>query len=158
MHMLHMESPIKILRPFNVFGETQSNKAVIPELIEKFIKNKEVRITKGLQTREFNYVGTVALIHQALKENFFNQVTNISDWNEIKIKSLAKKIKKISNSNSKIIIGGIPERPTEIKKMKASEIKMKKLFSKKYTIISFDEGLKRTIDWHKKRDNLKLIF
>lgn len=160
MHMLHMEKPIKILRPFNVFGETQSNKAVIPELIEKFIKNKEVRITKGLQTREFNYVGnTVALIHQALKEKtFFNQVTNISDGNEIKIKSLAKKIKKISNSNSKIIIGGIPERPTEIKKMKASEIKMKKLFSKKYTIISFDEGLKRTIDWHKKRDNLKLIF
>ena len=42
--------------------------------------------------------------------------------------------------------------------MKASEKKMKKLFSKKYSIIPFEEGLKRTIDWHKKRDNLKLIF
>ena len=62
----------KILRPFNVFGETQSNKAVIPELIEKFIKNKTVKITKGLQTREFNYVGnTVNLIYQAIKENHY---------------------------------------------------------------------------------------
>ena len=27
MHMRHLQKPIKILRPFNVFGETQSNKA-----------------------------------------------------------------------------------------------------------------------------------
>ena len=44
--MLHLKKPIKILRPFNVFGETQSNKAVIPELIEKFIKNKKVKLPK----------------------------------------------------------------------------------------------------------------
>ena len=42
--------------------------------------------------------------------------------------------------------------------MKASEKKMKNLFTKKISIIPFDEGLKRTINWHKKRDNLKLIF
>ena len=95
MHMLHLKKPIKILRPFNVFGETQSNKAVIPELIEKFIKNKTVKITKGLQTREFNYVGnTVNLIYQAIKEkSLFNNITNISDGNEIKIRDLAKKLK-----------------------------------------------------------------
>ena len=73
------EKPIKILRPFNVFGETQSNKAVIPELIEKFINNETVKITKGVQTREFNYVGnTVNLIIQASKEKrFFNNITFI---------------------------------------------------------------------------------
>ena len=79
MHMKHMKKPIKILRPFNVFGETQSNKAVIPELIEKFINNETVKITKGVQTREFNYVGnTVNLIIQASKEKrFFNNIVNI---------------------------------------------------------------------------------
>ena len=33
------KKPIKILRPFNVFGETQSEKAVM-ELIKKFITMK----------------------------------------------------------------------------------------------------------------------
>ena len=47
MHILHMKKPIKILRPFNVFGSLQSMKAVIPELIKKFIDNKVVKITKG---------------------------------------------------------------------------------------------------------------
>ena len=90
-----MKKPIKILRPFNVFGETQSNKAVIPELIEKFINDETVKITKGMQTGEFNYVGkTVNLIIQELKENkFFNNIINISDRNKISINDLAKKIR-----------------------------------------------------------------
>ena len=95
MHMLHMKKPIKILRPFNVFGESQSMKAVIPELIKKFIDNKVVKITKGNQTREFNYVGnTVNFLINAMKnQKFFNNITNISDGNEISIKLLAKKFK-----------------------------------------------------------------
>ena len=109
MHMLHMHKPIKILRPFNVFGETQSNKAVIPELIEKFIKNEMVKITKGLQTREFNYVGnTINFLYQALNKNsFFNNIVNISDGNEVSIRTLAKKIQELTNSKSKLIVGGI---------------------------------------------------
>ena len=93
-HILHMKKPIKILRPFNVLG-SQSMRAVIPELIKKFIDNKVVKITKGNQTREFNYVGnTVNFLINAMKnQKFFNNITNISDGNEISIKLLAKKFK-----------------------------------------------------------------
>ena len=160
MHMQHMHKPIKILRPFNVFGETQSNKAVIPELIEKFIKNETVKITKGFQTREFNYVGnTVTFLHQALnKKSFFNNIVNISDGNEVSIKALAKKIQELTNSKSKLIIGGLSERPTEIHKMKASVKKMKSLLSKNSKLISFEEGLIKTINWHKEKEKLATIF
>ena len=159
MHMRHMKKPIKILRPFNVFGETQSNKAVIPELIEKFIDNQTVRITKGMQTREFNYIGnTVNLIIQASKRNeFFNNIVNISDGNEISIKDLAKKIQKLTKSKSRLIIGGIKERKTEIHKMKASVKKMK-LYIPKTKLISFNEGLLRTINWQRKKAELNKIF
>ena len=44
------------------------------------------------------------------KKSFFGNITNISDGNEITIKNLAKKIKKITNSKSKLIIGGLGER------------------------------------------------
>jgi|TARA_B110000261_G_scaffold155505_1_gene188324 nucleoside-diphosphate-sugar epimerase len=159
MHMKHMNKPIKILRPFNVFGETQSNKAVIPELVEKFINNETVKITKGMQTREFNYVGnTVNLIIQASKEKkFFNNIVNISDGNEIKIKDLAIKIKELTKSKSKLVVGGLKERKTEIHKMKASVKKMK-LYIPKTNLISFKEGLLRTIDWQRRQKELNKIF
>lgn len=155
MHMHHMKKPIKILRPFNVFGESQSTKAVIPELIKKFINNKVVKITKGNQTREFNYVGnTVNFLINAMKnQGFFNEITNISDGNEISIKLLAKKIQKLTASKSQLIIGGLPERKTEIHRMKASTIKMKNFIGSK-KLFTFNEGLKKTISWYKKEKNL----
>jgi len=160
MHMKHMEKPIKILRPFNVFGETQSEKAVISELVEKFLNNSVVKITKGNQTREFNYVGnTVNLIAQVINnKSFFNNITNISDGNEITIKDLARKIKRITNSKSKLLIGGLKERPTEIYKMKASISKMKSFLNNKKKLISFEEALKKTIIWHKNKNKLNSIF
>lgn len=155
MHMRHLKKPIKILRPFNVFGESQSEKAVIPELIKKFINNEVVKITQGKQTREFNYVGnTVSFLIKAMENRkLFNNITNISDGNEISIKNLAQKIKKMTNSNSKLIIGGIPERKTEIKRMKASTSKMKK-FIKLKKKISFEQGLSKTINWYKNQNKL----
>ena len=86
-------------------------------------------------------------------KKFFNQIVNISDGNEISIKLLARKIQKITNSKSRLIIGGIKERKTEIHRMKASTSKMKSLINatKNYT---FDQGLIRTIDWYKKEKNL----
>tara|TARA_B100000795_G_scaffold259413_1_gene234363 strand:+ start:286 stop:1236 length:951 start_codon:yes stop_codon:yes gene_type:complete len=155
MHMKHLQKPIKILRPFNVFGETQSEKAVIPELIKKFIRNQTVKITKGKQTREFNYVGnTVNFLIEAMKnKKFFHDIVNISDGNEISIKLLAKKIQKLTASKSQLIIGGLPERKTEIHRMKASTVKMKNFIGSK-KLFTFDEGLKKTIAWYKKEENL----
>ena len=155
MHMKHLQKPIKILRPFNVFWETQSEKAVIPELIKKFIRNQTVKITKGKQTREFNYVGnTVNFLIEAMKnKKFFHDIVNISDGNEISIKLLAKKIQKLTASKSQLIIGGLPERKTEIHRMKASTVKMKNFIGSK-KLFTFDEGLKKTIAWYKKEENL----
>jgi nucleoside-diphosphate-sugar epimerase len=159
MHMKHLKKPIKILRPFNVFGESQSTKAVIPELIKKFLNNQIVKITKGRQTREFNYVAnTVNLLISASKEkSFFNQIVNISEGQEVSIKNLAKNIKRLSQSNAKLIVGGLPERKTEIHRMKASIKKMKKKMSTK-KLVSFEEGLKNTINWYRDEKNIFSIF
>lgn len=159
MHMRQLKKPIKILRPFNIFGESQSTKAVIPELIKKFLNNQTVKITKGKQTREFNYVAnTVDLLISAAKEkSFFNQIVNISDGQEISIKNLAKDIKRLSQSNAELIVGGLPERKTEIHRMKASIKKMKgKISTKK--LVSFEEGLKHTINWYRDEKNIFSIF
>jgi nucleoside-diphosphate-sugar epimerase len=150
MHMEQFKKPIKIFRPFNIFGETQSIKAVIPELISKFLQNENVKITNGTQTREFNYVGnTVNFLIEAMEvKSLIGQVINISDGAEINIRNLAKILKRLTNSKSRIIVGGLKERKSEIYRMKASRVNMNK-YLKKTKIITFEQGLKRTIDWHK---------
>jgi len=159
MHMKYLKKPIKILRPFNVFGESQGTKAVIPELIKKFLNNQVVKITKGRQTREFNYVAnTVDLLISASKEkSFFNQIVNISDGHEMSIKNLAKNIKRLSKSKAKLLVGGLPERKTEIHRMKASIKKMNEKISIK-KLVSFEQGLKNTINWYKDEKNIFSIF
>jgi nucleoside-diphosphate-sugar epimerase len=149
MHMEQFKKPIKILRPFNIFGEAQSTKAVIPELILKFLQNQDVRITNGSQTREFNYVGnTVNFLLKAMEINSLTcNIINISDGTEISIRDLARTLKILTNSRSKIIIGGLDERKSEIYRMKSSTAKMKRHI-KETKIISFKDGLKKTIDWY----------
>ena len=150
MHMEQFNKPIKILRPFNIFGETQSVKAVIPELILKFLQNENVKITNGTQTREFNYVGNTVnfLISAMAVDSLIGKVINVSDGTEINIRNLSKILKRLTNSKSKIIVGGLKERKSEIYRMKASTSNMKK-YLKNTKIITFEEGLKKTIDWHK---------
>src|SRR5206468_865289 len=48
--------PIVILRPFNAYGPMQSPDRIIPELIVSGLMKRLFNMTKGEQTREFNYV------------------------------------------------------------------------------------------------------
>ena len=50
---------------------------------------------------------TINFLCEALNKNsFFNNIVNISDGNEVSIRALAKKIQELTNSKSKLIIGG----------------------------------------------------
>lgn len=145
---------ILCVRPFNTFGPYQSEKAVIPEIIFKCLNNQIIKTTGGKQTREFNYVDNIIdgliVLNEKIKQSI-NPI-NIGSNKPIPIKDLVKKIHKYSNSNSKLKIGALKYRPNEIWKMNANnKIILSKGWKPK---ISFDEGLKITIDWYKKFNNL----
>ena len=138
------------LRPFNTFGPYQSEKAIIPEIIIKCLKNEIISATLGKQTREFNYVENIidAILFLNNKTKHHLDPINIGSNKPISIKNLIKKINYYTKSNSKIIFGGLKYRPNEIWKMQAniSFLKINKFKSK----ISFEQGLKYTIMWYKK--------
>ena len=138
------------LRPFNTFGQFQSEKAIIPEMIIKCIQNKEIKTTGGKQTREFNYIDNIIdgmlFLNRKIKSKI--EPINIGSNRPISIKNLVKKIHKFTNSKSKLKIGSLNYRPNEIWKMQANN---KFIISKGWKPkISFDDGLKRTITWYRK--------
>ena len=139
---------ITIVRPFNVFGPYQSSKAVIPELILNCLNGNPVRTTKGEQTREFNYVDDIVagLLLAGNIENSFDGPVNLAAAEEVSIRDLVLKIAELTGSSSKIEIGAIPYRPTEIWRMYADNTRAQEIlgWSPK---VSLEDGLAKTIDW-----------
>ena len=155
MHHVY-KYPITVLKPFNTFGPFQSARAIIGEIIIKCLNGENILSTEGNQTREFNYVDNIidGLISTISQKECIGEVINISNGEEIKIKNLIRIIHSQTNSKSRLSIGALKYRPTEIWRMSGDS-------SKAYNIlkwrpkISFEEGLKLTIDWY--REYLHII-
>lgn len=92
-----------IFRLFNVYGPGLRGR-VVDEFISKSLLDKKILINgNGKQTRSFLYVDDcIEAFHSIFKKNLNNEVFNIGSDDEVSILKLAKKIKKICNSKSKI--------------------------------------------------------
>jgi UDP-glucose 4-epimerase len=151
--MKHHETKKSIicLRPFNAFGPYQSDRAVLPELIIKCLLGRPIETTEGIQTREFNYVSNLvdAFVAAGESDVIPDGPINIGSNNPIAIRDLVRKIHKLSNSNSKLYIGKLPNRPTEIWEMCSDYSQANDVldWSPK---VGFEEGLGLTIDWFRK--------
>jgi UDP-glucose 4-epimerase len=142
------KTPIVCVRGFNTFGPYQSEAAVIPELIIKCLRGLPVDTTEGKQTREFNYVDNIieGLIAAVKNEPPHEGIINLGSNREIAICDLVRMIHDACDSKSELNIGSLGNRPTEIWRMCASYDKAQAAFG--WTPkITFEEGLKRTVDW-----------
>lgn len=142
------ETSVIILRPFNTFGPYQSAKAVIPELIVNCLRGDPIRTTGGEQTREFNYVDNIidGLILAAEYNGQLDGVMNLACGEEVSIHDLVERIARLTGTNSKVEIGSLPYRPTEIWRMFADSTRARKVLGWEPKV-GLDEGLKRTVEW-----------
>ena len=151
MLMNETNYPAKIIRPFNAYGEYQSSKAIIPEIITNCLNNKDIITTEGYQTREFNYVGNLVdgFIAVMKSKKMFNKTVNIGSGKDISVRNLVKIIHTLTKSKSKIKFGALKPRVTEIYKMRADN-KLVKEYTGWKPKVNFNEGLIRTIKWYEK--------
>lgn len=141
------------LRYFNVFGPRQDPNgayaAVIPKFINNLINNKDIKVNgDGSFSRDFTYIDNVvqANIRCMLTDNFklFGNVLNIGAGGRFTIKHLAETLVENIETQGEIIYG--EERVGDIPHSNASIEKAQKEIN--YSgLISFEEGLKRTLDW-----------
>lgn len=144
------------LRYFNVFGPKQDPNsqyaAVIPKFITKILKGESpVIFGDGEQTRDFTYIDNVveANILAATSKNVgHGEVINIACGERISLNQLVDKINEILGTNIKPLYD--KPRIGDVKHSLASIEKAKKLLGYRVSI-KFEEGLRKTIDWYKKR-------
>jgi len=144
------------LRYFNVFGPRQNPyseySAVIPKFISLMLNNnRPIIYGDGSQSRDFTYIDNVVLANllAATSPNLNGEVINIGTGNMIALNQLVCKIntildKKIEPIYSKERIGDVKESLADIEKAT-------KLIGYK-PIVSFNEGLERTIRWFQSKE------
>lgn len=143
--------PIVCVRPFNAYGPFQTPDRVVPEIITSALSGRDVEMTKGTQTREFNYVTDIArgfIAAAAAGEGAYGQVINIGCGDEISMVDLATKILGLMGDPVKALPGALPHRPTEIWRMYCDSSRAAELLGWAPEV-SLDEGLARTIDWYR---------
>lgn len=155
--------PITILRPFNTFGPRQSARAIIPTIITQILNGNKIKLGSLTPKRDFTYVEDTVdgFIKSIFSKKNKGEIINIGSGFEISVGDLAKKISKLMKKKISIVEKKDRKRPkfSEVKRLLASTKKAKKLikwnpkFSSKK---GFDEGLKKTIKWFSKPENLKL--
>jgi len=150
------------LRYFNVFGPRQNPKgpyaAVIPLFTESFLNGQAPVINgDGNHSRDFTYVSNVvqANLLALFTENktAVNQVYNIGYGQQTSLLQLVQYLKRISASDIEPIQA--PERTGDVKHSLADISKAKNLLGYN-PAVSVEEGLRRTYEWYKINNKLKV--
>jgi len=142
-----------IVRPFNFYGPRAHEKgyaSVVTTTINRILDKKPPIIHgDGLQTRDYVYVEDVAEIIPKFYEveATRNRVINIAGGREIAIKDLIHLIMKLMNYSGRVIYSR--PRIGDVRRMRA-DISLAKELLNYVPKTGYQEGLKKTIDWHRK--------
>jgi len=151
--------PITTVRPFNTYGPRQSARAIIPTIITQIASGiKEIKLGDLTPTRDFNYVkdtceGFLAI---AKCDNTIGKEMNIASNSEISVADTLNLIKDIMQSDVKFITDEQRIRPanSEVFRLWGDNSLIKSLtnWQPQYSI---EQGLKETVEWFTKPENLK---
>ena len=135
------------LRYFNIYGPRQDTRMVIPRFFKQAISNEDILVYgNGKQTRDFTYIDdTIDSTINIPLQCKGSEIINITKGEDITILELAKKIKNITNSKSKIQLIDNPSfrKDYEVEKRFGSSEKLLKLIKKKPET-NLDRGLELT--------------
>ena len=148
----HREHGIKFtsVRPFNIYGPRQIGEGAIHHFILKALKNEPLIVHEpGSQVRSWCYIDDMADALDLILSNPESQgeVFNIGDPHATStILQTAETVIRLAGSNSKIEFKEIKYPEVDIRVPNIEKAKRILNFKPK---VSFEEGIKNTIEWYK---------
>lgn len=144
---------VRVARIFNTYGPKmrESDGRIISNFIVQALTEKDITIYgDGLQTRSFCYIDDTLDFIELLMEldKRFDSPINVGNPYEQTVLDVAKKIKNILNSPSKIVfLDAMSDDP----KKRKPDIKLGKEILNWEPRVSFEYGLNKTIEYFKKQ-------
>lgn len=151
--------PVVIARPFNTYGPRQSARAIIPTIISQIAKGATtIKVGDLSPTRDFNYVedtcrGFIAL---AETDGIEGMDINIATGKEVTMKHTLELIAELMEADVRYEVDEARLRPgkSEVFRLCGDNSLITSLTDWRPRV-SLAEGLKRTIKWFTKPENLK---
>jgi len=141
----------RIVRIFNTYGSRmrKDDGRAIPAFICQALEGRDITVFgDGSQTRSFCYISDMMDGIYRLAQSDYHLPINIGNPSEMSIIELAKNIKKLTNSTSKIVFHNLPVDDPLVRKPDISKAKKILNWQPK---VSFAEGITKTIEWFNKR-------
>ena len=141
----------RIVRIFNTYGPRLREDSIYGRAVSRFLfqalNEKDITVHgDGSQTRSFCYVADliIGIILTLQNDQLNSKPINLGNPEEVTIIDLAKKIKKITRSNSCITFHSRPEDDPE---RRLPDISRAKQILNWSPHTSLDEGLDKTVQW-----------
>ena len=130
----------------------QSKNRFLPFLIDNCINDREFKVSKGEQIRDYLYIKDLnrAIIKALSNYKAYGEVINIASGIPILIKDVIQTVNKITGKG-KPIYGGIDYRDGESMELYADINKAKRLL-KWEPEYEFKNSLKKVIKWYEEND------
>ena len=144
--------PVYIVRPAHTYGPGQdfNDPRVVPQLIKRALIEKKIYMfDKGKTVRTWGYIADIVIMILNIVQSGKSLIYNVSGKDHLSISQVAKIISKLTN-NTPIKIKNKNLKFTNSKPtmLKISSNKYKKEFKSRNNI-SFNEGIKKLINWNK---------
>jgi UDP-glucose 4-epimerase len=143
------------LRYFNIFGPRQDPSSPYSGVLAKFITQMlagedPTILGDGLQSRDFTYIDNTVeanlLAAEAPAESAAGKVFNVATGTRVDLNETFQLLKEIIGFKGKVKYG--PERAGDVKHSLADLSRTEKALGYKPKV-SFEEGLRRTVEWYR---------
>ncbi len=140
--------PTVELRLYTPYGPWERPGRLIPHVILSALRGEEIRMTSGVQQRDYLYIDDVldAMLLAMRKPLTPGVVYNICSGRGVPIREIVVRLLRLMGDPVKVLLGAVPTRPDEIWKFSGDNSKARKHLD--WTSrIELEEGLERTIQW-----------
>lgn len=144
------------IRIFSVFGEGENTRWLIPTVLSKLLKNESIQLTSCEQ--QYNYLYIEDFVSQLLsivicKENK-SGIYNLCNSESIALKELLIQIANLIGVSQILLqFGALPLRTGQNMLIAGDNSKFRKcFFVKDHSQIGLTNGLKKTIEYHRRRE------
>lgn len=150
--------PVTLVRPFNTYGPRQSARAIIPTIISQIATGERViKVGDLTPTRDFNYVADTCrgFIEIARSPLTIGEEVNIATGREVTMQQTLDTIASLMGADVTWERDEARIRPSasEVFRLCGDNSKLKRLTGWSPEI-PLEEGLRRTIDWFTRPENL----
>lgn len=138
------------MRVFSTYGPLDSGSWFITNTVDTLLKNERMMMTKGEQKWSYLHAFDLAMAFKAVIEDTkVSGIVNVGNPNTITIREAGLKIEKTLGKENLLLFGALDYRSDQVMRL---EPLCETLLSAGWNPqISFDEGIKQTIDWLQKK-------